>query len=67
MTEFDPLDHARRKARKYELEAQGLRTERDKLLRMLALTLEVATARTGVSPTVFCALVEEMVNQQAAA
>jgi hypothetical protein len=60
VTTFDPLQHHRERTRKAEARADSLEEINDRLYRLLALTLQVATAGRDVDPCTLLAVIEDM-------
>jgi predicted RNase H-like nuclease (RuvC/YqgF family) len=60
VTTFDLARHQRERIRRLEAELTALRDHRDRLERMLALALQMATHDSSVSPTALLAVLEEL-------
>jgi hypothetical protein len=64
MAEFDPLAHSREKARRYELEADGLRAQRDHLFKVVALLCQVAAHGRNAEPLEILRAVEDQLREE---
>jgi|GEM_PF-4273358 len=60
MAEYDSLARAREKARRYEQEAEALKEQNAKLIRMLAFACQLAAVQMGCDTLQLCAVIEDV-------